>query len=47
MSQALYEQMQARLELYQKLEESESEYHTGQKGHSHKEVMKSLRSRLA
>ncbi|QQR79390.1 MAG: type II toxin-antitoxin system prevent-host-death family antitoxin [Deltaproteobacteria bacterium] len=46
MTQALYEQMQAKLELYQKLEESETEYRQGKKGRSHSEVMKSLRSRL-
>ena len=46
MTQALYEQTQARLELYQKLEESEAEYGKGQKGRSHADVMTSLRSRL-
>lgn len=44
MSQALYEQMQARLELYSKLEEAESYYRAGHKGKSHRRVMNSLKS---
>ena len=47
MSQALYEQMQTRLELYQALEEAESFRRKGHKGHSHHDVMKSLKSRLS
>lgn len=46
MSQALYEQMQARLELYQKLEEAEMSARLSSRGRSHRKVMKSLRSRL-
>jgi len=46
MSQALYERLTAQLELYQKLEEAESDRASGRKGRSHSEVMKSLRSRL-
>lgn len=46
MSQALYEQMQARLELYEKLEEAEAVVRKGQKGRSHAEVIQSLKSRL-
>lgn len=47
MSQALYEQMQTRLELYEALEEAESFRRKGHKGRPHSAVMKSLRSRLA
>lgn len=47
MSQALYEQMQARLDLYQALEEAEALRRRGHKGRPHAEVMKSLQSRLA
>ena len=47
MSQALYEQMQARLELYQALEEAEVLRRGGHKGRSHAAVMKSLKLRLA
>ncbi len=46
MSQALYEQMQAKLELYQKLAEAEILYRKGEKGRSHSAVIKSLKSRL-
>ncbi len=46
MSQDLYEKMQARLELYQRLEEADTFYRSGHKGKSHKEVMKSIRDRL-
>ncbi len=47
MSQALYEQLQARLELYQKLEEAEASAKSGHRGHPHADVMKSLRARLS
>ena len=47
MSQELYEEMTARLELYQKLDEAEFLEETGHKGKPHAEVMKSLRARLA
>lgn len=47
MSQALYEQMSARLELYEKLEESEVAFQAGRKGKSHAALMKSLRSRIS
>lgn len=43
MSQALYEEMTARLELYQKLDEAEFLEETGHQGKSHSEVMKALR----
>ena len=46
MSQALYEKMVAQLELYQKLEEAESYVRQGHPGRSHKEIIKSFRSRL-
>lgn len=46
MSQALYEKMVARLELYQKLEEAESYERAGTKGKTHTEVIKLLRNRL-
>ncbi len=46
MSQALYEQMTAQIELYQKLEEAEGERRAGHRGFSHEDVMKSLRARL-
>ncbi len=47
MSQALFEQMEARLELYQKLEEAEALSRKGNKGRSHRDVIKSLRARLS
>ena len=47
MSQALYEQMTARLELYEKLEAAEVSFQTGNKGKTHAEVMKSLRSQIS
>ncbi len=47
MSQELYEEMTARLELYQKLDEAEFLEAAGHKGKPHAEVMKSLRDRLA
>lgn len=47
MSQALFEQMQARLELYDLLEEAEALRKRGAKGRRHADVMKSLKSRLA
>ncbi len=46
MSQALYEQMQARLDLYQALEEAEESRRRGHKGRPHAEVIRSLKSRL-
>lgn len=46
MSQALYEQMTAQIELYQKLEEAENERRFGYRGFSHEDVMRSLRTRL-
>ncbi|MBI4224383.1 MAG: type II toxin-antitoxin system prevent-host-death family antitoxin [Deltaproteobacteria bacterium] len=45
MSQSLFEQMQARLELYQALEEAESFRRKGHKGRPHAEVIQKLRSR--
>ena len=47
MSQALYEQMTARLELYEKLDEAEISLQGGDRGKTHAEMMKSLRSRLS
>ncbi len=47
MSQALYERLIAKMELYQKLEEAESFQKSGHRGRSHKEVMQSLRKRLS
>jgi len=47
MSQALYEQMAAKLDLYQKLEEAEMEHRAGAKRKSHSTVMKGLRTRLS
>ena len=46
MSQVLYEELTAKLELYEKLEESERFFRSGKKGRSHEEVIKSLRARL-
>lgn len=46
MSQALFERMEAQLEVYQKIEEAESYRRSGHKGRSHANVMKSLRARL-
>lgn len=47
MSQALFEQMQLRLDLYEKLEEAETFLKKGVRGRSHADVIKSLRSRLS
>jgi prevent-host-death family protein len=47
MSQSLYEQMQARLELYSKLEEAEASRKAGKKGKKHADVMEALKARLA
>ena len=46
MSQELYEQMTARLELYQKLEEAERVKQSGKRGTKHPELMNRLRSSL-
>ncbi len=46
MSRALYEQMAAKLELYQKLEEAEMEHRKGVKRKRHSEVMRGLRTLL-
>ncbi|MBI2336792.1 MAG: type II toxin-antitoxin system prevent-host-death family antitoxin [Deltaproteobacteria bacterium] len=46
MSQTLYEQMQARLELYRKLDEAEALYQEGSQGKPHATVMKNLKARL-
>jgi len=46
MSQATYEQQQARLELYDKLEAANADAGRGDKGVSHKEMMRALRRRL-
>ena len=46
MSHAAYEQQQARLELYEKLDEAEAEVLRGDKLISHAEAMRTLRARL-
>ena len=46
MSQAAYERQEARLELYEKLEEAEADALRGDKGISHAEMMDVLRDRL-
>ncbi|MBI5242697.1 MAG: type II toxin-antitoxin system Phd/YefM family antitoxin [Elusimicrobia bacterium] len=45
MSQAAYERQQARLELYEKLEEAEADAAKGDRGIGHKEMMRALRKR--
>ncbi len=47
MSLAGYQQIQAKLELYQKLDEAEAESKTSKKRLSHEDVMQNLRARLA
>lgn len=47
MSQALYERLTAKIELYQKIEEAESYRIAGHKGRTHAEVIQSLKLRLA
>ncbi|MDO8519937.1 MAG: type II toxin-antitoxin system prevent-host-death family antitoxin [Deltaproteobacteria bacterium] len=44
MSQELFDQMNARLELYQKLEEAEQSKKSGKRGTEHSDLMKRLRS---
>lgn len=46
MSQAAYEQDQARLELYAKLDEAESEADSGRGSVAHDELMSRLKSKL-
>ncbi len=46
MSQAAYERQQARLELYEKLEEAAAEAAKGDKGLGHADMMGLLRDRL-
>lgn len=46
MSQAAYEQHQARLDLYAKLDEAESEAKSGRGGVSHDDLMRRLKSKL-
>lgn len=46
MSQAAYEQQQARLELYDKLEAANADTGRGDRGIPHKEMMRALRQRL-
>ena len=46
MSQALYEQMQARLDLYQKLEEAESQFASGAATTKHKALMTHFKKKL-
>ncbi len=46
MSQAHYERMQSLLELYQKLSEAESLDADGDKGITHKDLMKKLRAKI-
>jgi len=46
MSQALYDRLQARLELYQKLEEAELDARLRPKGISHRQMMRKLRQAL-
>lgn len=46
MSQAIYDQMQARLELYGKLEEADADSSRGDKGIPHSEMMRALKRRL-
>lgn len=47
LSRAGYEMMQARLDLYQKLDEAELESKNSTERFSHEQVMQQLRSRLA
>ena len=46
MSQAHYDRLQARLELYQRLDEAESQAARGIKGIRHGEMIRRLRARL-
>ncbi len=46
MSQAHYDRLQARLELYRKLDEAETQAGRGAKGIGHREMMRRLRARL-
>ena len=45
MSQAAYEQQQARLELYERLETAEVDAHVGHRGLAHAAMMRRLRHR--
>ena len=47
MSQAHYERLQARLELYRKLDEAEAQDTRGAKGIGHREMIRRLRARLS
>ena len=46
MSLALYEQQQARLELYEQLDAAEVAFQDGDRGVSHKTMMKDIRKQL-
>lgn len=46
MSQAAFEQQQARLELYEKLDEAEADAARGDEGIGHAEMMRALRKRV-
>lgn len=46
MSQALYDRLQARLELYQKLDEADLDARLHPKGISHRQMIKKLRQAL-
>ena len=46
MSQAHYDRLQARLELYRKLDEAEAQARAGRKAMTHRAMMRRLRSRL-
>ena len=46
MSQAAYERQQARLELYEQLEDAAADAAAGDKGIPHQEMIRSLRKRL-
>ena len=46
MSQAHYDRLQARLELYEKLETAESQAARGEKGIGHREMFRRLRARI-
>jgi prevent-host-death family protein len=46
MSQAHFDRLQARLELYRKLDEAESQAAEGRKGITHREMIRRLRARL-
>ncbi len=46
LSQAAYERIQVRLEVYEKLDRAETDAARGDRGVGHKEMMRSLRQRL-